>query len=133
MTFKWMNPDIIKFPKGELHILRDEGERGVYGRGYEIQLDLFNREEDELEGVGCWSFGYEDWSRDIWNDWGDYILKRMLEIEGDQEALDDLLDELNGIDCHYWKDRDNPFEEEHLAELDVIKVLITELDKETLD
>ena len=115
-----------EFPEGKFYILWDVGEENEYG--YEIQLDFVDK-EGNLDGVGCWTFGYESWSRDVWENWGAYIESRVSEIEGAQKALDLILDDLEAIDCDYilylsdeWIDDSM----KHLEDLELIQLLIEE-------
>ncbi|MGZ9869584.1 hypothetical protein ACU3L3_14290 [Priestia endophytica] len=114
-----------RFPEGILSIFWDKGGED---HGYEIELEIKTL-DGECFGLGCWTFGYEEWSYEVWNKWGDYIDKRVKEIEGDQESFNDLIDELGGIDCFYWEEKENSFGQDHLADLEVIKILIKEEDK----
>lgn len=119
-----------QFPEGMLHVLFDVGEEQEYG--YEIEL-TFEDNEGNLDGVGCWSFGYESWSRELWINWGGYIEHRISEIEGDQQALDLILDDLEAVDCDYILYQSEEWlypGQKHLEDLDLIKVLIGETEEE---
>lgn len=121
-----------QFPEGMLHVLFDVGEEQEYG--YEIEL-TFEDNEGNLDGVGCWSFGYESWSRELWINWGGYIETRISEIEGNQEALDLILDDLEAVDCDYILYQSEEWlypGQEHLKDLDLIKVLIGESEGEQI-
>lgn len=119
-----------EFPEGTFYILWDVGEETEYG--YEIQLD-FADNEGNLDGVGCWTFGYENWSRDVWLSWGGYIEELVMKMEGDQEALDLLLDDLDALDCcylSYQPDEEVDDTMNHLEDLELIKLLIAETEEE---
>jgi hypothetical protein len=115
-----------EFPEGTLYILWDVGEENEYG--YEIQLDFWDK-EGNLDGAGCWTFGYEIWSRDVWENWGAYIEQRISEIEGNQKALELILDDLQAVDCEYILYQSEEWlypGQEHLKDLDLVKILIEE-------
>lgn len=110
------------FPGGHIWVLWDAGEEDEYG--YEIDVPGEEGIGGVLVTVLNWSFGYEDWSRDVWTKWGDYVNSRFEAIAGDEEAFAVLVEELESINCTYQAYQDELFREEHLVDLDRIKELI---------
>lgn len=119
-----------KFPGGHVWIIWDAGESNEFG--YEIDFTGEEGVGGVLTGIDNWSFGYEDWSREVWEEWGNYLAYRLQQIEGNEKALEDFILEVEQIDCSYelyHPDRDRSeeiFQREHLKDLDKIKSLIEE-------
>lgn len=92
--------------------------------GLEIQVDEYNSITDELHGINLFGFGYETWSQEVWEKWGSYIDCKVQDIPNTKEALEEFKDWVGSINCLYTKD------ENHLKDLELIKRLIQEKDKE---
>ena len=122
------------FLGGHVWIIWDAGEENEFG--YEIDFTGEEGFGGVLTGICNWSFGYEDWSREIWEEWGNYLSYQLQQIEGktedNEKALEDFIIEIEKIDCTYTKyhpDNDRTeeiFQQEHLKDLDKIKSLIEE-------
>ena len=118
------------FPGGNVWILWDAGEETEYG--YEIDFTGEEGYDGPLATLGNWSFGYEDWSREIWEEWGNYLAYRLEQIEGNEKALENFIIEMEQINCSYeglHPDHNRSeaiFQQEHLKDLDKIKSLIEE-------
>jgi len=112
----------VKFPEGHVWILWDAGEENEYG--YEIDVTGEDGIGGVLHTIANWSFGYEDWSHDIWDKWGKYVASRFCAIEGNEEALMKLIDELDAIDCKYTLYHEGESDDENLIDLARIEELI---------
>ncbi|MED4587668.1 hypothetical protein [Priestia flexa] len=113
-----------EFRCGLVTLFWDEGEKEECG--YEIQLEL-RKTNGQYEGLGGWSFGYEDWSQEIWKKWGEYIEKRLKEIDGCQQSLDAFIDELGDVDCCYKLYNEDYQKDdfiEHLKDIEIILQLV---------
>jgi hypothetical protein len=113
------------FPEGHVWVLWDAGEEDEYG--YEIDCPGEEGHGSALGTVLNWSFGYEEWSRDTWVQWGNYVAMRLEEVEGDDLALGKLIEELDAIDCVYAEYQpDDKWKPNHLKDLALINNLIAE-------
>lgn len=112
------------FPSGDIWIIWDNGEEDEYG--YEIDMPI-EGEDGILQTALNYSFGYEDWSYDIWMKWGQYLETKLEAIEGDDAALEAFLLKYEKIDCIYMKyqmeNGEGGTNSDHLVDLGVIKEL----------
>lgn len=112
------------FPGGDIWIIWDNGEEDEYG--YEIDMPIEGK-HGILQTALNYSFGYEDWSRDIWMKWGQYLESKLEAIEGNQAALETFLLEYERIDCIYMKyqmeTNNNSTNSGHLIDIGLIKEL----------
>ncbi|MBT2281654.1 hypothetical protein J7E51_27760 [Priestia megaterium] len=121
-----------EFPCGIITLFWDEGEEEECG--YEIQLEL-QKTNGEYEGLGGWSFGYEDWSYRVWAKWGVYIDQRITKMKGNQDSIDAFVDELGNIDCCYKLYNEDYRKDEfieHLKDIEVIQQLILNIEEEAV-
>lgn len=121
---KW--EDRYSFPSGSIWVLWDAGEADEYG--YEIDITSENGEGGELHTVENFSFGYLDWSRDVWEKWGQWISIQFQECNGDDDRMKAFCKFLESISCVYNPDPKNANhgdETPHLVDLEKIKDLIS--------
>ena len=112
-----------KFPNGHVWVIWDGGDE----YGYEIDLITEEGFGGDLVDLGNWSFGYKDWSHDLWEKWGDYIHNRLEAIEEDEDELENFVKELERIDCTFHNYFDDVSGSEHLKDLKVVKQLVSEM------
>ena len=86
--------------------------------GLEIQVDEFIEQEDYLNGINCFSFGYESWSHKVWEEWGRFIEHKIQDIPKTEQGFEEFCNWLIEFDCNYTRS-DN-----HLKDLDKIKAII---------
>ncbi|GAF66409.1 hypothetical protein BTS2_3310 [Bacillus sp. TS-2] len=112
----------FEFEKGNVRVLWELGEQEQ--RGYEIEID-YDCSNGDLKGLGNWSFGYENWSYEVWEAWGEYLENCLSEIEGNEEELKTFLKRMDNIDCTYTLyNQELALDFQHLKDLEKIKSLI---------
>lgn len=124
------------FPEGDV-TLWDEGSPDEFG--YEIDVWLYPP-HGAPETILHHSFGYEDWSEDMWKKWGSYVHQHLTHAQraNDPEAqLQGLLEEFNIIDCEYMLMHPDSYLSGkldpkvlsyHLVDFDQIQLLIEDMD-----
>lgn len=110
------------FPEGDVYTFYDAGEETEYG--YEIEV-MYSCEECGDVTLNNWSFGYEEWSREVWSNWGDYVSQLIEECQGNIPMLDNALEFLDSIDCNYELYQPVEDRRAHLVDLETIKNLIS--------
>lgn len=107
---------------GDVWVLWDEGE--AEETGYSIEVTGEDGPGGMLATLVEWSFGYEDWSRDVWDEWGSFVAQSLALCQGSVERLGNLLIALESIDCEHTKNYEKlgftPGERQHLKDLPVI-------------
>lgn len=86
----------FKFKERSIIVTMDWGEHEHFG--LELHVD---EEITEVHGLCNWSFGYEDWSEEVWKKWGQYIEHQIDLCNGDSSKLKILIDRLQAIECNY--------------------------------
>ncbi|MEK4423906.1 hypothetical protein [Solibacillus sp. FSL K6-1523] len=89
--------------------------------GLEIEIDEWNVPKDEINGINCFSFGYEPWSQEVWEKFGIYIESVISKLPRTEQALADFIEWLLSFECIYTRGKD------HLKDLDYIKELIKDI------
>lgn len=90
------NETKLYFPDGFTWVLYDAGDEPD---GYCIEVVSEDGFDGELHTIATWTFGDGEDAHDIWTRWGDYVSDRFEEVEGDTEARQKLIDELDKIEC----------------------------------
>lgn len=114
-------PEKIVFIYGEV----GDGDNGAIDETYglEVVVDEYNEVNGVQFGINSFGFGYEGWSRDVWENWGGYVIMKAHQFPKTAEGFEQFFEWACSIDCLYTRD------ENHLKDLDVIKELLAEWDK----
>lgn len=111
-------------PEYTIKVLRclGDGDNGIVDEtfGLEVEIDLWNVKTDFLNGINTYSFGYEEWSQEVWQKIADYISDRIMELKNEEDMWA-FCDWLESFECIYTRD------ENHLKDLPYIKNLIKDM------